>query len=61
LLRPEKKTKVKKGLVPEMLAKEEEVTVDGEKFRIERSILRYEALDDVLEDLPDFIKEILDK
>ena len=44
-----------------MLAKEEEITVDGEKYRIERSILRYEALDDVLEELPDFIKEILDK
>lgn len=44
-----------------MHAKEEEVTVDGEKFRIERTILRYEPLMDVLDDLPEFIKEILDK
>lgn len=44
-----------------MHAAEEEVIMEGEKFRVERSILRYEALEDVMEDLPDFIKDILEK
>lgn len=61
MLRPEKKIKPKKGTVPQMHAAEEEVIMEGEKFRVERSILRYEALEDVMEDLPDFIKDILEK
>lgn len=43
-----------------MHAKEEEFMVDGETYKVERSILRYEGLEEVIDELPDFIREILD-
>lgn len=47
--------------IPAMHAKHEEFIVDGETYKVERSLLRYESLEDVVDELPDFIKEILDK
>ena len=60
LLRPEKKKPIPKSSLPEMHAKEEEFMVDGETYKVERSILRYEGLEEVIDELPDFIREILD-
>lgn len=33
--------------------------VDGVQIKVERLPLRYEALDDVMEDLPDFVQDLL--
>ena len=35
------------------------VTVDGTEFRVERTVLRYEKLEEVFEELPEFAQEIL--
>lgn len=35
------------------------VTVDGTEFRVERTVLRYEKLEEVFDDLPEFAQEIL--
>lgn len=61
LLHEKKKPPLPKDNLPKMHAKEEEFSLEGETYKVERSVLRYEALEDVLDELPDFIKEILDK
>lgn len=35
------------------------VTVDGTEFKVERTVLRYEKLEEVFDELPDFAQEIL--
>ncbi len=35
------------------------VTVDGADFKVERTVLRYEKLDEVFDELPEFVQEIL--
>lgn len=59
LLQTPKKKKIPKDYIPAMLPKEEAFTVEGETYKVERSLLRYEALADIVEDLPDFIQDIL--
>ena len=36
------------------------ITVDGTEFKVERTVLRYEKLEEVFEELPDFAQEILE-
>lgn len=60
LIQKPKKVAIPKNL-PVMGAKEEEFTTEGETFKIERSLLRYEALEDIVDELPDFIREMLEK
>ena len=36
------------------------VTVDGTEFKVERTVLRYEKLEEVFEELPEFAQEILE-
>ena len=36
------------------------ITVDGAEFKVERTVLRYEKLEEVFEELPDFAQEILE-
>ena len=59
LLQNPKKKKIPKDNIPAMLPKEEAFTVEGEIYKVERSLLRYEALADVVEELPEFIQDIL--
>jgi len=35
------------------------VTVDGVEFKVERTVLRYEKLEEVFDELPEFAQEIL--
>jgi len=35
--------------------------VDGEEYRVERNVIRYDTLDSIMDDLPDFIQDILNK
>ena len=35
------------------------LTVDGEEFKVERTVLRYEKLEEVFDELPEFAQEIL--
>lgn len=35
------------------------VVVDGIEFKVERTVLRYEKLEEVFDELPEFVQEIL--
>lgn len=59
----DQKAKPRQGInlsrIPKAPEASSSVTVDGVEFKVERTVLRYEKLEEVFDELPEFAQEIL--